>query len=253
MAEFTFPTEVIDLPSKGLIYPESSPLSSGTIELKYMSAKEEDILTNQNFIEKGIVIDKLLQSMIVNKKIDYNELISGDKNAVLFAARILGYGAEYDVELLDKHGKKVPVKIDLSKLENKPLDEKLFVKGKNEFDFILPQSKVTVTFKLLTSADENKIDEELKGLKKAFPNESFEVTTRLKHQILAVNGDTSQDKTRYFVDSMLLTDSRALRKYINKITPDLDMTFSYEDSKGDIVEGVSIPMNINFLYPDAIL
>jgi hypothetical protein len=253
MAEFTFPTEVIDLPSKGLIYPESSPLSSGTIELKYMSAKEEDILTNQNFIEKGIVIDKLLQSMIVNKKIDYNELISGDKNAVLFAARILGYGAEYDVELLDKHGKKVPVKIDLSKLENKLLDEKLFVKGKNEFDFILPQSKVTVTFKLLTSADENKIDEELKGLKKAFPNESFEVTTRLKHQILAVNGDTSQDKTRYFVDSMLLTDSRALRKYINKITPDLDMTFSYEDSKGDIVEGVSIPMNINFLYPDAIL
>jgi hypothetical protein len=253
MAEFTFPTEVIDLPSKGLIYPESSPLSSGTIELKYMSAKEEDILTNQNFIQKGTVIDKLLQSMIVNKKIDYNELISGDKNAVLFAARILGYGAEYDVELLDKHGKKVPVKIDLSKLENKPLDEKLFVKGKNEFDFILPQSKVTVTFKLLTSADENKIDEELKGLKKAFPNESFEVTTRLKHQILAVNGDTSQDKTRYFVDSMLLTDSRALRKYINKITPDLDMTFSYEDSKGDIVEGVSIPMNINFLYPDAIL
>ena len=253
MAEFSFPTEVIDLPSKGLIYPESSPLSSGTIELKYMSAKEEDILTNQNFIEKGIVIDKLLQSMIVNKKIDYNELISGDKNAILFAARILGYGAEYDVELLDKHGKKVPVKIDLSKLENKLLDEKLFVKGKNEFDFILPQSKVTVTFKLLTSADENKIDEELKGLKKAFPNESFEVTTRLKHQILAVNGDTSQDKTRYFVDSMLLTDSRALRKYINKITPDLDMTFSYEDSKGDIVEGVSIPMNINFLYPDAIL
>ena len=251
MAEFTFPTEVIDLPSKGLIYPESSPLSSGTIELKYMSAKEEDILTNQNFIEKGIVIDKLLQSMIVNKKIDYNELISGDKNAVLFAARILGYGAEYDVELLDKHGKKVPVKIDLSKLENKLLDEKLFVKGKNEFDFILPQSKVTVTFKLLTHNDEVNIEKEINGLKKAFPNESFEITTRLKHQILAVNGDTSQDKTRYFVDSMLLTDSRALRKYINKITPDLDMTFSYEDSKGDIVEGVSIPMNINFLWPDA--
>ena len=88
MSEFKFPTEVIELPSKGLVYPESSPLSSGAIELKYMSAKEEDILTNANFIEKGLVIDKLLQSLIVTK-IDYNELILGDKNAILFAARSL--------------------------------------------------------------------------------------------------------------------------------------------------------------------
>ena len=250
MSEFRFPTEVIDLPSKGLIYPESSPLSSGTVELKYMSAKEEDILTNANFIEKGIVIDKLLQSMIVSK-IDYNELISGDKNAILVAARILGYGAEYEVEITDKYGKKIPVKINLSQLENKKFNESLFIKGKNEFDFILPQSKVNVTFKILNSKDEAIIDAELKGLKKAFPNESFDITTRLKHQIISINGDSSAEKVRYFVDNMLLTDSRALRKYVNEITPDLDMKFSYEDSKGDIVEGVSIPMNINFLWPDA--
>jgi hypothetical protein len=253
MTEFSFPTEVIDLPSKGLIYPESSPLSSGTIELKYMSAKEEDILTNQNFIQKGIVIDKLLQSMIVDKKVNYNDLILGDKNAILVAARILGYGAEYDVEITDKYGTKVPVKINLSQLENKPLKEELFTRGKNEFDFILPQSKVTVTFKLLTHSDEVNIDREIQGLKKAFPNDSFDITTRLKHQIMAVNGDTSQEKTRYFVDNMLLTDSRALRKHVAEIMPDLDMNFSYENSKGDIVEGVSIPMNINFLWPDASL
>jgi hypothetical protein len=103
---------------------------------------------------------------------------------------------------------------------------------------------------LLTSADESKIDAELKGLKKAFPNESFDITTRLKHTITAVNGDSSAEKIRYFVDSMMLQDSRALRKYINEITPDLNMTFSYEDSKGDMVEGVSVPMNLNFLWPD---
>jgi hypothetical protein len=249
MSEFRFPTEIIDLPSKGLVYPESSPLSSGTIELKYMSAKEEDILTNSNFIEKGIVIDKLLQSMIVTK-CDYNELILGDKNAILVAARILGYGAEYNVEVKDKYGKQIPVKIDLSNLQNKPLDESLFVKGKNEFNFLLPQSKVTVTFKLLSSADETKIDQEIKGLKKIHPNDSFDITTRLKHTITAINGDSSAEKIRYFVDNMMLQDSRALRKYINEITPDLDMTFSYEDSKGDVVEGVSVPMNINFLWPD---
>jgi hypothetical protein len=253
MSEFKFPTEVIDLPSKGLIYPESSPLSSGTIELKYMSAKEEDILTNQNFIQKGIVIDKLLQSMIVDKKIDYNELILGDKNAILVAARILGYGAEYEVEITDKYGKKIPTKINLSQLENKSIKEELFTKGKNSFDFILPQSKVNVTFKLLNHKDEMEIEKEIQGLKKAFPNESFDITTRLKHQIISINGDSSAEKVRYFVDNMLLTDSRALRKYIAEIMPDLDMTFSYEDSKGDIVEGVSIPMNINFLWPDASL
>ena len=122
MSEFKFPTEVIDLPSKGLVYPESSPLSKGTIELKYMSAKEEDILTNANFIEKGIVIDKLLQSMIVTK-CDYEELISGDKNAILFAARILGYGAEYPIEVKDKYGKIIPVTLNLSELKNKQIDE----------------------------------------------------------------------------------------------------------------------------------
>ena len=130
MSEFKFPTEVIDLPSKGLIYPESSPLSSGTIELKYMSAKEEDILTNVNFIEKGIIVDKLLQSLIVSK-INYSELITGDKNAILVAARILGFGAEYPIEVLDKYGKKIPVTINLSELKNKPFNESLFVKEKN--------------------------------------------------------------------------------------------------------------------------
>jgi hypothetical protein len=250
MSEFSFPTEVIDLPSKGLVYPESSPLSSGTIELKYMSAKEEDILTNQNFIEKGIVIDKLLQSMIVSK-CDYSELILGDKNAILVAARILGYGAEYPVEVKDKYNQPIPVKINLSLLENKTIDESLFIKGKNEFNFTLPQSKVTVTFKLLTHADEQKIDQEIIGLKKIKPQETFDITTRLKHTILAINGDSSAEKIRYFVDNMMIADSRALRKYINEITPDLNMTFSYEDSKGDVVEGVSMPMNINFLWPDA--
>jgi hypothetical protein len=249
MSEFKFPTEVIDLPSKGLVYPESSPLSSGTIEMKYMSAKEEDILTNQNFIEKGIVIDKLLQSMIVTK-CEYSELILGDKNAILVAARILGYGSEYNVEVKDKYGKQIPVKIDLSNLKNKEINESLFIKGKNEFNFLLPQSKVTVSFKLLSSSDETKIEQEIKGLKKAYPNDSFDITTRLKHTITAVNGDSSVEKIRYFVDNMMLQDSRALRKYINEITPDLDMTFSYEDSKGDTVEGVSVPMNINFLWPD---
>ena len=252
MSEFRFPTEVIDLPSKGLVYPESSPLSSGTIELKYMSAREEDILTNQNYLEKGIVVDKLLQSLIVSK-IDYNELITGDKNAILVAARILGYGAKYRVDVTDKFGAKIPVDIDLSELKNKKINEDLFIAGQNEFDFILPQSKISVKFKLLNQTNQINIDNEIKGLKKIKPQESFDITTTLKHTIIAVNGDTRDEVIRNFVDNMLSMDVRALRRFINEITPDLDMTFSYTDSKGDVVEGASIPMNVSFFWPDITL
>ena len=252
MAELKIPTETVTLPSKGLLYPETSPLAKGEIEMKYMTAKEEDILTNANYLKNGTVIDKLLQALIVTP-IDYNELLIGDKNAILIAARILGYGADYSVEVTDKYGKKIQSTVNLSELKNKSFKEELFEKGKNEFNFILPQSKVTVTFKLLTHGDESKIDEEIKGLKKLRPQESFDITTRLKYTIIAINGDSNTEKVRMFVDNMLLQDSRALRKYIGEITPDLDMVFNYEDSKGDIVEGVSMPMNINFLWPDASL
>ena len=93
----TFPSEEVTLPSKGLLYPEGHPLKKGVIEMKYMSAKEEDILTNPNLIKNGTVIDKLLKSLIVTP-IDYNNLLLGDKNAVLVAARILGYGKDYTFE-----------------------------------------------------------------------------------------------------------------------------------------------------------
>ena len=93
-----FPSEIIDLPSGGLLYPKDSPLSSGKVEMKYMTAKEEDILTNQNFIKRGVVIDKLVQSLLIDKSIKYTDLFSGDKNALLVAARILGYGEIYEFE-----------------------------------------------------------------------------------------------------------------------------------------------------------
>ena len=120
MSEFKLPTEVIDLPSQGKLYSEESGLKSGKIEMKYMTAKEEDILTNQSYIQKGIVLDKLMKSLIVSE-INYDDLLIGDKNAIMVAARILGYGNEYSFEYNGE-----PQTVDLSLLENKPLDEDLF-------------------------------------------------------------------------------------------------------------------------------
>jgi hypothetical protein len=245
-----FPTEQIELPSKGLIYPSDSPLSSGTIEMKYMTAKEEDILTNVNYINQNIVIDKLLQSLIISD-VKYNELLVGDANSLLVAARILGYGKDYEFEYTDPDtGNKKDIVVDLTTLNPKPIDESIFVKGKNEFEFVLPSSKIPVTFKLLTQGDQKAIEKEMAGLKRVNPKASSEVTTRLKYMIVALNGDRSPATIREFVDNMLVRDSQALRNYYNKISPDLELKFNYVKDNGDVVEGVNIPLNVSFLLPD---
>jgi len=250
MAELKLPTEEVSLPSKGLLYPKDSPLAAGKISMKYMTAREEDILTNSNFIRQGTVIDKLLQSLIVTP-INYDELLIGDKNAILIAARVLGYGQEYSFKYTNERGQELEATVDLSKLEEKTIDESLFKAGTNSFTFTLPKSSNTITFKLLTHGDEKKIDAEIKGLKKINPNGSYDVTTRLKHMITSVNGDSEQKSIRDFVDNYLLApDARALREYYTKVQPDIEMKFTPED-ENYTGEGIAIPISLNFFWPDA--
>jgi hypothetical protein len=250
MAELKIPTETISLPSKGLLYSETSPLSKGQIEMKYMTAKEEDILTNNNFIRQGTVIDKLLQALIVTP-IEYNELLVGDKNAILVAARVLGYGKDYTFKYANQRNQEVETTVDLSLLEDKQIDESLFKRGVNEFTFALPHSGNNITFKLLTHGDEQKIDAEIKGLQKVNPNSSTDVTTRLKYIITSVEGKREAKDIREFVDNYLIAkDARALREYYSKISPDIDLTFKPED-ESYTGEGITIPVSINFFWPDS--
>lgn len=237
--KFDFPTEVIELPSKGLLYPQDNPLSSGKIEMKYMTAKEEDILTNQAYIQKGVVLDKLLQALIVSK-INYNDLIVGDKNAIMVAARILGYGKDYSFEYGGQE-----YTVDLSQLDNKPFDYSN--KGVNEFSYTLPSTGVNITYKILTHGDEQKIQTEIDGLKKINKNVSPELSTRLKYIITSVNGDRETKTIREFVDKHLLArDSRELRKHIKETQPDVDLTF-FPDGTTDRVD---IPIGVKFFWPD---
>jgi hypothetical protein len=250
MAELKIPTETVTLPSKGLLYPETSPLAKGEIEMKYMTAKEEDILTNSNYIKNGTVVDKLLQALIITP-IDYNELLVGDKNAILIAARVLGYGKDYTFKYTNSNGQETEVTVDLSTLEDKPLNESVSKPGVNEFSFTLPQSGNSVTFKLLVHGDENKIESEIKGMKKVNPNGSFDITTRLKHIITSVEGKREQKDIREFIDNYLLaSDARALREYYNKISPDVNMIFIPED-ENYTGEGINIPISLNFFWPDS--
>ena len=246
MAELNFPTEIVELPSKGLIYPEGHPLRSGKVEMKYMTAREEDILTNQNYIRQGIVIDKLLQSLLITK-FDYDDLLIGDKDAIMLSARILGYGKNYTFEYLGES-----ITIDLTLLKEKSLDKsKLISTNTNEFSFVLPHTDNTITFKLLTQKDEKSIEAEIEGLKKINKEANNELTTRLKHMILSINGNYDQKSIREFVDNAFLArDSRAFREYYNAINPGVDTKIKHEFIEG-VEEDVNVQFGINFFWPDA--
>ena len=240
MAEFKFPTEEIELPSKGLVYPKDNPLSSGKVEIKYMTAKEEDILSNQSYIEKGNVLDKLLESVIISK-IDIKDLIIGDKNAVLIATRILGYGSDYKVTINGK-----TEIINLSELENKPFDSSMMLEDKNEFAFTLPHSGTKITYKLLDGHDGKKIEKELKGLKKLSPNSSPEASTRLKYTLVSINGESEKKDVREFVDNYFLArDTRAFREHLRQTQPDVDLNVILDSG-----EEVTVPIGLNFFWPD---
>ena len=246
MADYKFPTEVVDLPSRGYFYIDGHPLSSGKVEVKYMTAKEEDILTSQNLIQQGTVIDILLQSLIVDKTINIKDLLVGDKNAIMVAARVLGYGKDYQFEYNEEEHE-----VDLSKLNPVKLDFKKVTKGQNEFSFELPTSKRTITFKMLNGHDESNITAEVKAKRKISKERSSELTTRLKTMLLSVDGNSDKGYITNFVENEFLSrDSLAFRNYLTDITPDMDMTTTIVNSNGKETE-VTIPVTVRFFWPSS--
>ena len=245
--ERKFPTELIDLPSGGKLYPDGHPLKNGKIEIKYMTAKEEDILTSQNLIKKGIVIDTLLQSLIVTENVRVGDLFLGDKNAVMIASRILAYGADYSVQLENPNtGEKFEHTFDLAQIDYKGLPKGTDY-SQNIFELELPASKDKVQFKILNGLDEDIIDQELKSLRKLGMGTSKEITTRLKHVVLSVNENADKKFINGYVDNMLSRDSLALRQRLSEITPDIDLQQEVE-IEGEAV-AVDIPMTADFFWP----
>ncbi len=249
-----FPSEVITLPSKGFYYPADSPLSSGQIEIRYPTARDEDILTSRNLIQKGIVLDKFMQSIIVSD-FDYNDLLLGDKNGIMIAARILAYGENYEVKInCPKCGEGVEDVIDLSLLESKNIKFDEEQKFTQEFEYELPKSKVKIKIKLLTHRDYKNIEAELKSLKKFAKKDSVnkEVTTRLKYAIVEVDGNRENNKIRTFVENELLSqDSFAVREKISEITPDMDTTYSFNCDSCGHEEVIEVPMGVRFFWPSS--
>ena len=245
MSEHKFPSEVIDLPSEGRLYSKDHPCSNGKIEIKYMTAKEEDILTSQNLIKKGVVIDTLINSLIITEGVTSNDLLIGDKNAVMVAARILAYGPEYVCEIKDPNtGNDITQTFNLADCPFKKLPEGI---KENKFEVELPVSKSKVVFKLLTGLEEKNIEDELNSQKKIGSDIVPELTTRLRHCITSVDGDDSQSTINSFSVNILARDSMHLRKQISKVSPDIELT-QQVDIGGDTVK-VDIPMTVGFFWP----
>lgn len=249
--KYDFPTEIVELPSKGLLYPEGHPLADGKVEIKYMTAREEDILSTQSYIKQGIVLDKLCEAIIVTKGVKFEDLLVGDKNAILLAARAYGYGPAYETQVTTTSGNTVPVTIDLTSLPHKQFDESLITPHVNSFTYTLPKGGQTVTFKLLTVGDQRMIDKSLKGLKKV--QESYgtqTLTTRFRYMITSVNGDDSKATINRLAQNMLAIDSRAFREYISNISPDVDLEVEGIDPETDEPFRNNFEIGVDLFYPD---
>lgn len=249
--ETKYPTEVVPLPTKGWFYPEGHPLSKGEIEVKQMTAKEEDILANQELIKRGKVLDKLLESLVVDKSIKVEDILIPDKNAIFISIRRLAYGDDYPVVITcPQCTKQNRVVINLSELNYKPFNFDNYPKGINNFTFKLP-SGTTITYKLLSQVDETSVEAELSQLRKAVKDANGELTTRLKYIITSVENNTDRAAIRKFVDERLTArDSLALRKHMREHNPDIDMTFDFKCTECGFERRLDVPIGASFLWPD---
>lgn len=248
-----FPSNAITLPSKGLLYPEGHPLRQGFIELKWMTAKEENILTTESYIKQDIVIDKFLQSMIVSPKFDYEDLLIGDKDALVIGSRIYGYGEEYEVTVTAPSQKQQNVKIDLNDIKPREVDYDSF-NADNEFVYEFDSRKTGKTklvFKLLTIRDTKEIEDRLKKYRKAGSADT-QITSRLFQMIVSVNGETDRHIVKAFIDNdFLAQDSRKFREYVNKLQPGMNMEIELVDEETSEPFRSKVAIEPHFFWPDS--
>jgi hypothetical protein len=247
------PHEVVPLPSNGKVYPPGSSLHGcESVEIKAMTAKEEDILTSRALLKKGTVITELIRSCMVDKSVNPLDLISGDRNALMVAIRITGYGPEYSVEMeCPECNVKSPHEFDLASLPINRLEIEPVSLGSNLFEFVLPRSKKNVKFKFMTGRDEEEIMVMGEKQKKLGLPVDSNVTTNLLYAIQSIEGIEDRAKIANFIKVMPASDSLALRDYMRLNEPGISMKQETTCSACGHVEEVNMPLGVSFLWPSA--
>jgi len=252
--QFTAPTEFVDLPSRGQYYPQGHPLCGvGSIEMKYMTAKDEDILVNKSYIKKGVVLDRLLQNLIVDKSIKVEDLLTGDKNALLINARINGYGSDYEVKVSCPNCSTV-VEFGFDLAESCNMKEPMLEEneashvGANIFSFSLPVSKALVEVKLLFGADERSLYKvsEMRAKNKLG---DLGMTDYMKIYIHSINGNEDISYISKCVDNMSVLDSKAIRSTYKDLTPTVDLAQQFVCPSCDHEQEMEVPFTSEFFWP----
>jgi|1_EtaG_2_1085319.scaffolds.fasta_scaffold00189_5 hypothetical protein len=254
---FVVPTEFVELPSSGRFYPEDHPLhNKEVVEIKYMTAKEEDILTSTSLIKRGLAIERLLANILVDKKIDTQSLLAGDRNAILVAARASGYGKVYETSIgCPSCGDVSNHVFDLGKssLMQRCFDEE-FLKEKeielsdNIFYVTFPKTQVRVGVKLLTGKDEVYLMN-VKKKRKSSDSETA-VTDQLSSMIVSLNNETDSWNIRRFIEALPISDSQYVRNTYKQIVPNLDLTQTFSCMRCGHVQDMEVPFNTEFFWPN---
>ena len=253
---FVVPTEFVELPSKGRFYAPDHPLyNQETIEIKQMTAKEEDLLTSRSLLKKGIALDRVLESIVINKSIDPNSLLIGDRNAVIVAMRVSGYGSDYQTSITcPACNTQQKYEFDLNETEvfhGEPgADPSIKEVGTGFFSTILPRTKIEVVFRLLSGNDEKRVSKQLENARKNRKNEDSLVTDQLKSLIVSVNGHKEPQNINYVVENMPSSDARHLRTAYKLTAPNLDMTQDFTCTSCGHEQELEVPLTADFFWPD---
>ena len=252
--DFATPTELVDLPSKGKFYSEGHPLyNQETIEIKYMTARDEDILTSPSLLKKGVAIDRFLQNVIRNQRISVSSLLSGDKNAILVASRINGFGADYTTKVTCPNCMAVNEHtFDLDAVEQYSGDVHdgydIVATDRGTFIVKLPRTELEVEVRLLTSKDENELAAKMQANKKRSNVVETNLTDQLKKVIVSINGVDDMQSIHKVVNNLPAYDSRYLRGAFVRITPGLDMTQDFTCDSCGFEKEVDIPLTVDFFW-----
>ena len=245
---FVVPTEFVDLPSQGRFYPEGHPLhGQDSIEIKQMTAKEEDILTSRTLLKKGVALERLISSLIVDAAIDPKTLLIGDRNAIIIAARVSGYGNDYSTKIqCPACEAKQTYTFNLNSAhvyhgeDNENLRAKINANG--TITCRLPKTQVEVVARLLTGKDEKSITSIVKS--------DNQISKQLETLIVSVNGDSSREAIKYVANNIPSMDSRHLRMAIKKATPNVDLTQEFSCTECGHTQEMEVPLTADFFWPD---
>lgn len=256
---FVVPTEFVELPSQGRYYEAGHPLhGQDSIEVRQMTAKEEDLLTSRALLKKGVVLERLIESLIVDKRIEASTLFVGDRNAILVATRVSGYGSVYDTQVTCPNcasPQRYTFDLNTAHIDSGgDFDGLEVIDNQNgTFTTTLPKTKIQVTLRLLTGLDETQMiartqrKEKKKG--KTAEVDSL-ITDQLRKIIVQVNEHSSQEAIDYVVDNIPSLDSRHLRLVYKTATPNIDLTQSFECSQCDHEQDMEVPLSADFFWPD---